>query len=187
MKQNISKKKRKKIPFKSLFYFAIIQTIIGLLFLLSIRGCFPIEKNQTKETTIVVEDTAYWRGWNQYEFSIFSKSIEYSYPCLGALGPWASVHEMAENIKIGDKITIVYEEQAGLTQTRFLIVEARTQTDVFLTMEDFNEQRVMGYRGLVVILIILELICLFFFVLSLWLDRTQERTQGTVRRVPPKK
>ena len=172
MKQNISKKKRKKIPFKSILCFIVFQTIISLLFLLAMRGLIPIEKNQTKETTIVVEDTAYWRGWNEHKFSVFSKGIEYSYPNLGAVVPWATEHEMAENIKIGDQITIVYVDRASLTQPRFLIVEARTQTDVFLTLKDYNEQNVVGYRLWIIMFIIFEFLCLFLIAISV----TQERS-----------
>ena len=167
MKQNkYDSKKSKKRLFKPLIWFVAIQTILLFLSFTIITDCAPLQKDQMNEITIIVEDKAHWKGWNEGNFSVFFESTEYRFPH----SPSPPFRELEKDIQRGDKLAITYVEYKSLFQKYNLIVEAQTETDTYFTVEEYMEEQELAYVLSWIFFIIAEIIFLMFFFMYVWLN-----------------
>ena len=134
---------------------ALIQLMLLLMFL----GCFysskPFEIQNVKQAVLIVDDISYERVISEYKFSFFSNSVKYQFSNKGVFSNYSN-SELYEKIEIGDRITIKYVEEYGLFGKINWVVDARTETEVYRSIEDYSDQKIAFI-----------IICVFFYVVEL--------------------
>ncbi len=125
---------------RTLAAFLIIQ--FGFVLLVCMGSPVAIQKN-TKQVDIIVEDFyvvgGYSGRYKYRELIIESDSTEYRFDDRASLKEY-SVPQISKAISVGDPLTIRYYERTGIFGTRMWVVDARTETEVFRSWEEYSKR-----------------------------------------------
>jgi len=145
----------------------IIQISIVSLFIVGVQNAAPINPNNGKHISVIVENTQYYRTLFSMDnnFSIYSDGIEYQFPSLGIFSE-SSSRKLYESIEIGDKIEVVYIERYHWFQKKNLVIDAKDTTTTYLTREFYNSQKEVAFVGYIIIFIIIEMLFLFSLLIN---------------------
>ncbi len=160
-------KKRDKDRFrksKRIICFALVQVGILLLFIGMFYQSKPIKQEDTRHILITVTDVAYERNFGEYKFYVFSDSDRYEFFETGAFSLYSN-KELYEMIRTGDRISLIYVEKGGLFGKTNSVVDARTETETYRSLEQVNASFKKANIVIIVFFFIVEL--LYLAVLAL--------------------
>lgn len=146
-KQYLTYKQKKK----RILFFLIKQLLILLVFLTPLYQAKPIPEDKCTQVSVVVEDVDYRRVVRSNTLVIVSDSVEYRFPARGFLDKEYSNYELQQKIQKGDKLTITVVDNYSILGKTKLILDARTETEVYRSLEVTNSGRefMMIFLGIV--------------------------------------
>ena len=150
-----------KKTIKRFFIIVCVQLMIISLFSLLLYESKSLNDKHIKQAIIVVDDIEYIRIMNEFRFSVFSNSIQYQFSNDGALSPYYSNRDLYENVDVGDKLNIIYIEKYRLTGKQNLVVDARTEKEIYRSLEYYNTQKNYLRVFIIVFFSVVEMVYLF--------------------------
>ena len=126
----------------------------------------PVNIDDCVKKTIIVEDTEYQRySSNEYIFSVFSSGVRYRFPGTGITMEY-SPRELNQAIQPGEEIHITYAEHYGFWRIKNLVVDARSETEIYFDGDIYHTQQQSSFIGAIILSAILEAIYLLVFRLG---------------------
>lgn len=138
MKKKYSKTRRKCL--KKILIPVVIQVIIILLFCEMLDMSRTIDIKDTKQLTVTVDAIRFDIGLFEDKVCIKSNSEQYIFGTNCTSNEYA-IHEIFESISQGDEITIIFHEVDSIFGPQNWILDARTETEVFRTYEDYLKSK----------------------------------------------
>ena len=164
MKKKYSKTRRKCL--KKILIPVVIQVIIILLFCKMINMSRTIDIKDTKQLTVTVDAIHYdHNGRLDNRVWIESNSQRYFFG-RNATSNEYSVDEVFDSLSEGDQITIIFHEEDSIFGPQNWILDARTETEVFRTYEDYLKSKTNLIPAVCALFSFVELLFLsgvFFF------------------------
>ena len=138
----------------------IIQFLIAILFVLFVRGSRQINMNDTKQIDITVDDIYIIRVAREDQLVVVADSTEYLFEGRSTFEDH-SVHELYDSISKGDNLSLIYyESDRILFKNANVVVDARTETEIYRDFEEYNR----GRQGVPIFVVILFSIIELFFI-----------------------
>lgn len=97
----------------------------------------PIELQNTTSINVVVEETAYVRGINEFKFIIISDSVEYVFPSRPDFSQMSNA-ELYDKISAGDLVSIIFCERSDIYGKKNYVVDAHTEKEEYRSLEKYN-------------------------------------------------
>ena len=163
-KKNKKRRKKNRQKSKAIIRFAIGQLVVLLVCIMLISSSRPVNIDDCVEKTIIVEDTEYqyYPLHNERVFSVYSKGIRYQFTNAGITMKYSS-NELNQAIQPGEEIHITYVEHYGFWRIKNLVVDARSETDIYFDGDIYHTQQQSAFIGAIILSTILEAIYLFVF------------------------
>lgn len=140
--------------------FVIIQFLIVILFVLLVRGSRQIDMNDTKQIDITVDDIYIIRVAGEDQLVVVADSTEYLFEGRATFEDH-SVHALYNSISKGDSLSLIYyESDRILFKNANVVVDARTETEIYRDFEEYNR----GMQGVPIFVVILFSIIELFFI-----------------------
>ena len=158
--------KSQKRFIRATIMFIVIQILIILLFSFLLIESRPIDSKDMKRLDLVVESIDYKKVISEYRMDIYSDSVRYSFNSRSILSE-CSVSELYDKIKVGDRLSIIFFEKSNLFDKQNLIIDARTETEIYRSVDTYNNGKSSLVTVVIIILCIVEI--LFFGVLALFI------------------
>lgn len=158
--------KSKKRFIRATIMFIVIQILIILLFSFLLIESRPIDSKDMKRLDLVVESIDYKKVISEYRMDIYSDSVRYSFNSRSVLSE-CSVSELYDKIKVGDRLSVIFFEKSSLFDKQNLIIDARTETEIYRSVDTYNNGKSSLVTVVIIILCIVEI--LFFGVLALFI------------------
>ncbi|MBQ8791472.1 MAG: hypothetical protein IJZ51_09190 [Ruminiclostridium sp.] len=158
--------KSKKRFIRATIMFIVIQILIILLFSFLLIESRPIDSKDMKRLDLVVESIDYKKVISEYRMDIYSDSVRYSFNSRSVLSE-CSVSELYDKIKVGDRLSVIFFEKSSLFDKQNLIIDARTETEIYRSVDTYNNGKSSIVTVVIIILCIVEI--LFFGVLALFI------------------
>ncbi|MBQ8880514.1 MAG: hypothetical protein IJY69_06725 [Clostridia bacterium] len=157
--------------FRMVTIFALVQLIIGIIFVNMLIGSQKINENDTKQIDITVDDMYKFRVpmAKTYWLVIVSDSSQYLFHSRSTLKEY-SVSELNEAISIGSKLSLMYKEEDGIFGKTNLVVDARDETEIYRTIEEYNRGRQGVSFFVIVIFSIIEVIFVGIIAIYVWIN-----------------
>lgn len=131
--------------------FLFIEFCIILAFVRLWTGSQPIKISNTKEIDIIVENVFTIRVLNDRWLIVTADSTQFVFYGWSTRKEY-SVSELSNAISKGDKLSLIYYEESGLFRNhRNVVVEARSGTETYRSIKEYN----LGNEGLPTFVIIL--------------------------------
>ena len=144
----------------------------------------PISVNDTKQIEITVDDIFFVRVPRENWLVVVSDSTKYLFKSRLTFEE-CSVDELYESISEGNKLSLKYYEEYNILGKSNLVVDARTESEIYRTIEGYNQSK-QGVTTLVVIIFsIIELVFIGIICLYVWLNHNI--IKGIYRKVSKKK
>lgn len=181
-------KKKFSLVEKKLLRTVIALVLIQLLFVFtSIYALIcskPISENDTKQIEIIVDDMYFVRVPRENWLVVVSDSTKYLFKSRLTFYE-CSVDELYESISEGNKLSLKYYEEYNILGKSNLVVDARTETEIYRTIEEYNQNK-QGVPVLVIIIFsIIELVFIGIICLYVWLNHNT--IKGIYRKVKKRK
>ena len=138
---------------------SLIQLIIFLLFLCLLISSQQIDVNDTKQIDIIVDDIYYSRVSREYWLFIVSDSTKYLFKGRPTFEEY-SVDELYESISRGSKLSLRYYETHSILGKVNLVVDARSETETYRSIEEYNQAK----QGIPIVIFVLFSIIELLFV-----------------------
>lgn len=146
---------------RNVFISVLIQVLIIAMFFMAFNTNHPIDITDTKQTEITVDDIYYritsGRHSTTYWLIISENSTEYIFSSLKPSAEY-SVNELYESISVGDRLSLRYYETFNILGKINLIVDARTATETYRTLEEYNNSKQGVAIAVIVIFSVFELL-----------------------------
>ncbi len=180
--------KRFSLVEKKLLRTVIALVLIQLLFIFSSIHMFicsqPISVNDTKQIEITVDDIYFVRVPRENWLVVVSDSTKYLFKSRLTFEE-CSVDELYESISEGNKLSLKYYEEYNILGKFNLVVDARTESEIYRTIEGYNQSK-QGVTTLVVIIFsIIELVFIGIICLYVWLNHNT--IKGVYQKVKKRK
>ena len=172
-------KKLKKI--KKIAYICIIQIVIIIFFAWSYYCSAPVEIDEMKNATIIVEDVYYLSGSKiSPKLFVRSNSCEYVFFNMDNY----SARELYENIKIGDKIELTYAERFSLFGQYNMVCSAYGESQTYGSLDSYLKSHVASLRFTIFVFIFIESVFVFLVVASIILfgERKKKKKKGSISK-----
>lgn len=155
---------------KAIFLFLIIQILIIFSFLLLVGGSQEININETKQIDITVDDTYIIRVPKEDWLFVIADSTYYLFTGRATKEDY-SVHELYNSISKGDCLSLrYYELDTILLKNVNKVVDARSDTEIYRNIEEYNYGR-HGVDIFVIILCsIIEIIFIGIVIIYCWIN-----------------
>lgn len=163
---------------KSISFFvmcALIEIIIILLVSNAIASFCPLQIQDTKQIEIVVEDVFYDYGRVSSRLVLTSGSEKYYIHNRSSEEEY-SIRQLKEMITIGDRLILNYCEERNLWGKYNSVVNAQTETEVFRSIDNFNNDQKIGSIILIIVLIFIELFLCLYVILYTFLNKNTIRS-----------
>ena len=151
--------------------FVLIQALIICVFIFLISDNQPININETKLVDVIVDDIYCFRVRGENWLCLVADSTKYLFFSRATFADY-SVHELYTSISKGDRLSLrYYESNSGLlkiSKISNIVVDARSETEIYRTLEEYNRGIQGGTIGLIIIFLVVELIFVGVFVLYIW-------------------
>lgn len=161
--------KPKRIILK-LIVFLVVQLIIVLLFLRGLSESKSVTINDTKQVEIKVDNVFYFRGISEYKLIIYSNTEKYLFDSRSNTEDY-SIHELKEAISTGDKLSIVYYDGYSIYGKIRRVVDARTETIIYRSFDNYNKGRAGSVLFLCIIFVVLEVLYLSYLIIFVLLNK----------------
>lgn len=167
-KLKLSVAEKKLIRFFTLC--VLIEIIIILLISNTIASFRPLQIQDTKQIEIVVEDVYYDYGRVSSRLVLTSGSEKYYIHNRSSKNEY-SIRQLKEMIAIGDRLILNYCEERNLWGKYNSVVNAQTETEVFRTIDNFNNDQKIGSTIFIIVLIFIELFFCLYVILYTFLNK----------------
>ena len=162
-------KAKRQVFAKSIIKFVCVQIVIVLLFFEAFFSNFDIENAEKITESVFVENTEGRHDlFGDYTFIVYSEDKEYRFPNLG------NNRYFMESVATDSIIQITYIEKFNIWGKNNYVIDARSETEVYLAYEDYIEQKEKSFVAFVVIFAVLEFIFLVVFILYLIIRNWEE-------------
>lgn len=158
---------------RNVFISVLIQVLIIAMFFMAFNTNHPIDITDTEKTEITVDDIYYriTRGRHSTYWLIISEnSTEFIFLSLEPSAEY-SVNELYESISVGDRLSLRYYETFNILGKINLIVDARTETETYRTLEEYNKSKQGVDIAVIVIFSVFELLFCAIVFISFALDK----------------
>lgn len=136
MKNNKFSLAEKKL-FRIVIVLALIQLVIIFTFVHVLIDSQQINETDTERIDIIVDDIYYYRVPTENRLVIISDSVKYFFKSRSTLEE-ASVDQLYKSISEGTRLSLRYQETRIWGRTVNLVVDARSETEVFRTIGEYN-------------------------------------------------
>ena len=160
---------KKLIRTATIYFF--VQIIAIIFFIRALDISQPVDINKTKQIDVIVEDTYRFYFFSENHFVICSNSIEYTFSTTGWRGGY-SVSELSEKINIGDKLSLIYFEEYSLSGKKKIIVDARSASETYRTLADYNKSKGGMPLFVIVLFSAIEFVLCGILFCYIWLNKT---------------
>ena len=169
MKKNkLSLVEKKSI--KAILLLVLIQFLIIFSLVLLVRGSQQIDINDTKQIDITVDDIYIIRVPKEDWLFVVADSTYYLFTSQATFEDY-SVHELYNSIFKGDRLSLVYYELDSILFKRVnTVVDARTETDVYRTFEEYNRGKQGVHIFVVILYSIIELVFIGIVLVYVWIN-----------------
>lgn len=168
MKHTIFSLAEKKL-LRTVIVLVLIQLLIIFTFVFMFRNSQQINVNDTKQIDITVNDVYYFRVLRENWLFVVSDSTEYLFTSRSTIKEY-SVSKLYESIHEGDELFLMYKETYTVLGKVNLVVDARSKTETYRTIEDYND----GKQGipvfLVVVFSIIEIVFIGIVFVYAWIN-----------------
>lgn len=158
--------KKRKLSFtenktvRAIFLFILIQTLIVFSFILLVKSSQQIDINDTRQVDITIDDIYIIRVPKEDWLFVVADSTYYLFTSRASLEEY-SVHELYNSISKGDHLSLIYYELDSILFKKVnTIIDARTETEIYRTIEEYNR----GKQGVPIFIVILYSIIELMFV-----------------------
>ena len=152
---------------RDILLFVLIQALIICVFIFLMSDNQPININETKLVDVIVDDIYCFRVRGENWLCLVADSTKYLFFSRVTFADY-SVHELYTSISKGDRLSLrYYESNSGLLKSN-IVVDARSETEIYRTLEEYNRATQEGTIGLIIIFLVVELIFVGVFVLYIW-------------------
>lgn len=162
-----------KQSLRSIFIIITIQILIIQVFVTGYKNSFPVEIQDTKCVDITVSDVikVYGRhrtlAVNVYTYLDGSDYTKFVFP-RSVLPDEYSCDELYDALFPGESLSLRYVERRSIIGWKNIVVEARTATDVYRTLDGYNNSDDKESRIIMIVLLsIIEVVFLIGSVLYL--------------------
>ena len=153
------------------FLIVLAIQLMALFAFVRLLDTSHLDANDIKSAQIVVEDTRYSKIRRDYWLIIDATDANrYIFPARPTKSEYSTA-QLNDLISKGDVLTVKYIEGLSLLGNSRFIVDARTEKDVYRSLEEYNRGKEGTDVVIVISFVVLELIFLSFVALSAWLDR----------------
>ena len=136
--------------------FIVVQILIVIFCILSLDASKPLSYETIEQVEICVDDINYVRVLSEYQLNIFSDETKYTFAASGQLQPYSN-SELYETIEIGDRIFIAYYKNRGVLGTYNWVVDARTESEIFRSIEIEEKSKKGAFIGIIIIFAVIEI------------------------------
>ena len=147
----------------------LIQLAIIFIFAYMLIGSQQINVNDTKQIDITVDDIYYSRVPRENWLFVVSDSTEYLFTSRSTFEEY-SVSELYETIAEGSKLSLRYYETHMILGKFNLVVDARSETETYRSIEEFNRGKQGVPAFVTIIFSIIELIFVGIVLIYVWLN-----------------
>ena len=140
----------------------------------------PANKENVYQVSGIIEKTSYVRGYNEYRFRVYIDSECYQFSDMGIMGSYSN-KELYDSIKEGEKITLQYCEKFGVTGKANWVVDARTDTKVYRSIDEYNAQKKGLPTFVIIIFVFFEIV--WALVLSIYLILFCKKNKNRKKRL----
>lgn len=145
----------------------LLWQVVLICFLVSgIDSGKNIKPEDTHQATITVEKTRHFSsagGKGPDWFIVYSDSQKYYFNNFGIFSKYSNSY-LDKNISAGEKLTLTYFEKYHLFANRNWVVDARSETEVYRTLDEYNERHAGVDVVTIVIFCIIEIIFWLFTI-----------------------
>lgn len=147
----------------------LIQIIIVFTFVHMLIGSQQINPNDTKQIDIVVDDIYYFRIPRENCLFLVSDSTKYLFKSRSTFEEY-SVDELYKSISEGNKLALRYREIHNIFGKVNLVVDARTETKIYRSIEEYNHGKQGVPLVVAVVFSVMELIFVGIVSAYVWLN-----------------
>lgn len=144
---------------------ALLLQVLFICFLVNgINDSKTIKPEDTQQVTIVVEETKHFEsagGRGPDWFIVYSDSQKFYFNNFGFFAQYSN-SQLDESISVGEKLTLTYFEKYHLFANRNFVVDARSESEVFRTLDEYNKNFSYSDVAAIIIFCILEIIFWLF-------------------------
>jgi len=148
---------------------ALVQIVIVFTFVHMLIGSQQINVNDTKKIDIIVDDIYYFRIPRENWLFVASDSTKYLFMSRSTSEEY-SVNELYKSISKGNKLSLRYHETHNILGKINLVVDARSETETYRSIEEYNQGKQDVPAFVSIIFSIIELIFVGIVFVNVWLN-----------------
>ena len=159
-----------KSKIRTILILILIQLLIIISFAFFMSGAQQIDINDTKRIDITVDDMYIFRVSKERQLFVVADSTCYLFTGRATFDDY-SVHKLYNSISKGDRLSLIYYESDRILFKKVnVVVDARTETETYRTLEEYNRGK-QGIPTLVVVLYsIIELVFVGIVFVYVWFN-----------------
>ena len=144
---------------RNIFIAALIQVLIIVSFVRLFNASQPVDISDTKQVEIIVEEVYYRTRTRLEDWLIVSDNSTKYILANPGIFPEYTVSELYELISVGDRLFLRYYETFNIFgKTNYFVVDARTETETYRTLEEYNNSKQGVDIAVIVIFSVFELL-----------------------------
>ncbi len=155
---------------RSFILSVLLEIIIILLLLDALNGLYPLKIHDTERVDIIVEDLYYDYGRTSNRLVVSCGSEEYVFHNRSSEDEY-SVRQLKEMIAVGDHLSLNYCEERNIWGKYNSIVNAQTESEVYRSIDHFNENQKNGSTIFIIVLVFIELIFCLNVILYIFFNK----------------
>ena len=153
---------------KTVIALILIQFAIVLILTPSMNPK-PIDIEDTKQIDITVDDICYFPVLREEFLFVVSDSTRYLFIGRPTFEGY-SVSELYRSIHKGDKLSLMYRETYNILGRVNLVVDARSGSEIYRTIEEYNVGRQYAKVFVAILFSIIEIVFIGIIFVYVWLN-----------------
>ena len=146
----------------------LIQLLLILTFVRMWDNSQQLNISDTKQVNITVEDMYIVHLTKRgSRLIVIAESTRYRFP-PPSTSREHSVHELYDSISKGDQLSLCYYEASGLFQKVNCVVDARSDAEIYRSLDEFNRGKQGLHTFLVIFYAVVQLIFTGIVLLFIW-------------------
>lgn len=158
-----------KRKIRSILILGLVQILIIFAFIRMFNIGQPISTRDTKQIDIIVEDVYPISTRREQWLVIIADSEKYLFESHSTFDTY-SLEELNKSISKGDKLSLRYYEEYLVFRKTNLVVDARTETETYRTLEEYNSGKQGVPVFVIVVFSIIEIIFVGIIFVYVWLN-----------------
>ncbi len=154
---------------RRLFLFIIIQFLIVFMFVQFIERSEQLDINDTQQIDIIVDDKYIFKALTEHRLVIVADSVNYLFMSRATIDEY-SVDELYSSVSNGERLSLVYYESNFLFEKVNIVVDARTETQIYRTFDGYNYSKEGIHIFGCIIFSIIELLFVGGVYIYIWIN-----------------